>query len=85
MQNEDQRLDASMKSLEIYAGQDIQDLQKTMIKRFEMIEEIVGADEQGNKAQGRDATSPVAVRTGLPRVLASYPVISLTKHQLLKV
>ena len=46
-----------------------------MIKRFEMIEEIIGADEQGKRAQGQDATSPVAVRTGSPRVLASYPVV----------
>ena len=31
VQNEDQRLDASMKSLEIYTYQEIQALQKTMI------------------------------------------------------
>ena len=40
-----------------------------------MIEEIIGADEQEKKAPRQDATSPVAVRTGSPRVLASYPVI----------
>ena len=75
MQNEDQRFNASMKSLEMYTGQEIQDLQKTIIKRFEIIEEIIGADEQGKKAQGQDSTLPVAVRDDLPRVLASYPVI----------
>ena len=37
-----------------------------------MNEEIIRADEQGRKEQGQDATSPVAVRTGLPRALASY-------------
>ena len=59
-----------------YTGQEIQALQKkSNDKRFEMTEEIIGADEQGKKAQGQDATSPVAVRTGSPRVLASYPVI----------
>ena len=40
-----------MKSLEIYTGQEIQVFQKTEVKRFEMIEEIIGADEQGKKAQ----------------------------------
>ena len=64
-----------MKSLEIYTGQEIQTLQKTVVKRFKMIEGIIGANEQGKKAQGQDSTSPVAVRDDLPRVLASYPVI----------
>ena len=64
VQNEDQRLCASIKSLEIYTGQEIQALQKTIIKRFEIIEEIIGADEKGKKTQGQDSTSPVAVRDG---------------------
>ena len=84
VQNEDQRLGASMKPLEIYTGQEIQALRKTVVKRFEMIEEIIGADEQGKKVQGQDSTSPVAVRDDLPRVLASYPVIYPDKHQVLK-
>ena len=58
-----------------YICQDIQDLQKTILKSFEMIKEIIGADEQGKKVQGQDSTSPVAVRDVLTRVLASYPVI----------
>ena len=41
-----------MKSLEIYTGQEIQALQRTVVKRFEMIEEIIGTDEQGKKVQG---------------------------------
>ena len=74
MKNEDQKIDTLVKSLETYAGQEIQALQKTMIKRFEMIEEIIRTGEQGKKAQGQDTTSPLAVRTGLPRVLISYHV-----------
>ena len=64
-----------MKSLEIYTDQEIQALQKTVVKRFEMIKEIIGAHEQGKKAQGQDLTLPVAVRDDLLRVLASYHVI----------
>ena len=60
MQDNGQRLGVSMKSLEIYIGQEIQALQKTVIKRFEIIEEIIGADEQGKKAQGQNSKSPVA-------------------------
>ena len=44
VQNEDQRLCASLKSLEIYTGWEIQALQKTIAKRFEIIEEIIGTD-----------------------------------------
>ena len=40
-----------------------------------MIEKIIGAGELGKKAQGRDTMSPLAVRNGLLRVLASHPVI----------
>ena len=41
VQNEEQMLDGSMKSLEIYTGQEIQALPKTIVKRFEKIEEIL--------------------------------------------
>ena len=75
VQNEDQRLSASMKSLKIYTGQEIQALQKTIVKKFEIIEEIIRADEQGKKTEGQDSTSLVAVRDDLSRVLAFYPVI----------
>ena len=50
-----------------------------MIKVFEMIEEIIGAGEQGRNVQGQDTVSPLAVRTGLPRVLATYSVIYSVK------
>ena len=43
-----------MKSLEIYRSQKIQTLQKTIVKSFKTIEEIIGADEQGKKVQGQD-------------------------------
>ena len=73
VQNEDQRLGASMKSLEIYNGQKILALQKTVVKRFEMTEKIIEADEQGKKVQGQDLTSLVAVRDGLP--LVEFPTL----------
>ena len=41
VQNEDQRLGASMKSLESYPGQEIQALQKTIIKRFEIMRKLL--------------------------------------------
>ena len=63
VQNEDQRLGASVKSLEIYTGQEIRALQKTVVKRFKAIEEIIGADEQWEKLQGQDLTSPVRIST----------------------
>ena len=44
VQNEDQRLFKSMKPLEKFTGQQIQALQKTVVKRFEMIEEIMRTD-----------------------------------------
>ena len=49
----DQRLNDSMKALELYAGQEIQALQKTVVKRFEMIEKIIRTDEQEEKVQGQ--------------------------------
>lgn len=62
--------------LETHAGQEIQDLKETIIKRFERIEEIIGAGEQSNKAQGQDTMPTPAIRTGLPRVLAAYPILN---------
>ena len=75
VQNADQRGSASVKSLEIYTDQEIQTLQKIVVKRFETIESIIGPDEQGKKVQGQDLTSPVAVREDFSRVLASYSVV----------
>ena len=45
VQNENQKLIDLMKSLEIFTGQEIQALQKTVIKRFESIEELVRTDK----------------------------------------
>ena len=47
-------------------------------KTFEMIEDIIGLDEQEENVQGKNLTSlvPVRVRDDLPRVLASHPVIT---------
>ena len=45
-----------MKSLKIYIGQEIQALQKAVVKRFETIEKIIRADEQGEKVHGQDLT-----------------------------
>ena len=64
MQNEDQRLDASIKLLDIYTGQEIQALEKTVVKLFETIEEIIEADEQGKKVQEQDLTSPEMMYPG---------------------
>ena len=45
-----QKIDTLVKSLETYASQEIQGLRETVIKRFEMMEEIIGAVEQSKKA-----------------------------------
>ena len=56
-----------------------------MIKRFESIEELVRTDKQGEEVQAKDNSKdlaspvPLRVRDDLPRVLATYPVISSEK------
>ena len=52
VQNGDQKIDTVGKSLETFAGQEIQTLWEIVIKRFEMIEEIIVAHDQGEKTQG---------------------------------
>ena len=54
VQNEDQRLSASIKLLEICKGQEIQTLQKMVVKRLDVIEETIRANEQGKKVHGQD-------------------------------
>ena len=54
MQNENQKLIDLMKSLEIFTDQEIQALQKTVIKRFGSIEELVRTDNQGEEVQKKD-------------------------------
>lgn len=51
-----------MKLLEIITGQDILALQKTVVKIFEMIEEIIKTDEQRVEIQRQDLALPVYVR-----------------------
>ena len=70
-----QKINTIGKSLETFAGKEIRVLHKTMIKIFEMIEEIIGTDELDEKIQGQDTMPPPAVRTGLPSVYATYYVI----------
>ena len=84
MQNGNQKIDTIGKSLESFADQEIQALRELMIKRFEMIEEFNGADEQGEKTQEQDTLSPLTVRTGLSRILETYPVIYSEKASTFK-
>ena len=76
MQNENKKLIDLMKLLDIFTGQEIQASHKTVIKRFELTEELVRTDKQGKEVQARDLTSqvPLRLRDDLPRVLATYPV-----------
>ena len=56
-----------------------------MIKRFELIEELVRTDKQGEEVQAKDNSKdlalpvPLRVRDDLPRVLATYPVTASEK------
>ena len=49
MQITDQKLNESMRTLEQHIGQEIQTLQKAMVKSFEMIGEIIGTAGRGEK------------------------------------
>ena len=72
-------LDDSMKSLEICTDQVPRALKKTVVNRFEVIKKIIRANNgQGEKVkrQGLTLSVCVRVRDGLPRVFASYPVIT---------
>ena len=44
-------LKSSMRALEQNTGQEIQTLQKAVVKRFEKIEEFIEFDDQGQKVQ----------------------------------
>ena len=44
-------LESLMKALEHNTGQEIQDLQKAMMSRFNKIEEIIDSDEQEQKVE----------------------------------
>ena len=47
-----------MKVLEIYIAQEVLALQKTIVKRFEMTEEIFGVKKLEKTVQGQDLTLP---------------------------
>ena len=70
-----------MKSLEIFTGQKIQALQKTVVKRFELIEVSIRTDKKGEEVKAKDLASsvPLRVRDDLSRVLVTYPVITSDK------
>ena len=70
-----------MRALELYIGEEIQTLQKKVVKRFETIKEIIGIDVQWEKVQELDLASPVCVnvKDDLPMALCKYPVISSDK------
>lgn len=55
--DENQKLVDLMKSLEIFIGKEIQTLQKTVIHRFEIIEELVRTNIQGDYVRTKDSTS----------------------------
>ena len=50
-------LESLMKALEHNNGQEIQDLQKAMVSRFNKIEEIIDSDEQEQKVERQTFTS----------------------------
>ena len=71
----------SVRTLEQNTGQEIQTLQKTVVKRFEKIEEFIEIDEQQQKVQGQDLASSVHARSqdDLHSILTAYPVILLER------
>lgn len=78
VQNENQILVDLMKSLKIFTGQEIQALQKMVVKSFESLEELVRTDNQGDEVQAKDSALSVYLRVSgdLPKALATYPVIT---------
>lgn len=63
----------SIKSLKLFTSQEMQALQKAVVKRFKTIERIIKIDEQGEKVQRQDLTLPVPVRVrnDTTRILAT--------------
>ena len=47
-------LESSMRALEQNTGQEIQTLQKSVVRRFVKSDEIIRTDEQGEKVQGQN-------------------------------
>lgn len=63
----------SIKSLKLFTSQEMQALQKAVVKRFKTIERIIKIDEQGEKVQRQDLTLPVPVRVrnDITKILAT--------------
>ena len=81
VQNKVQKLNESMRALEQHTGLESQMLQQAVVKRFEMVEEIIRTDQQGGKVKEQDLYSPIQVKVkdDLPRILSAYLVISFEK------
>ena len=67
-----------MRVLEQKTGQEIQTLQRVMLKRFKNIEKFIEFDDQGQKVQRQNVASSVCTKLwdSLPRVLPAFLVIS---------
>ena len=69
-------LESLMKALEHNTGQEIQDLQKAMVSRFNKIEEIIDSDEQEQKVERQPSPQKTL---SLHRVIPAFPVITSEK------
>ncbi|KAK7806240.1 hypothetical protein U0070_008903 [Myodes glareolus] len=69
-------LELLMKALQHNTGQEIQDLQKAMVIRFNKIEEIIDSDEQEQKVERQHSPQKTL---SLHRVLPAFPVITSEK------
>ena len=69
-------LESLMKALEHNTGQEIQDLQKAMVSRFNKIEEIIDSDEQEQKVERQHSPQKTL---SLHRVIPAFPVITSEK------
>ena len=76
-------LESSMRALEQNTGQEIQTLQKAVVKRFEKIEEFIKFDDQGQKVQRKNLASSVCknLQDSLPRILPAFPIASEICYQ----
>ena len=74
-------LESSVRALEQNTRQEIQTLQKAIVKRIGKNEEFIEIGEQGQKVQGQDLASSVYARprSDLHRVSTTYPVIALER------
>ena len=80
MEKRDQKLSYSRKALKLYTGKEIQTSQTAVVKTFEMMENVIITDEQGEKVQGQYITIYVRVRDDLSKSLTRYPAVSPDKY-----